>query len=289
MIRSMTGFGHADFSNSLLQGSLEIKSWNNRYLDVSVAAPAWLSALEPRIREFISSRVVHGKVEIALRVRSLDVPVRATVDFEAAREVAKALTELAKASGLNEGPRLADLLSVEGLFGFERDLDAEVAWAALGDALERAYAAHDTSRQVEGATLERDILKSLGRIETGLASISSLVPELERNLREQVRSRFEEIVGAAVDESRVLSEVAGLLMKYTINEEVVRLGAHLASFRRILADQASPAKKLDFLCQEINREVNTIGSKSGVLAVSEAVVELKDALENIREQLRNVE
>jgi len=289
MIRSMTGFGHGEFSSSLFQGSLEIKSWNNRYLDVSVSVPAWLSVLEPKIRDFVAARVTHGKIEIGLRVRSLDVPVRAVVDLEAAKAVSAALGEIARASGIVEGPRLSDIVAVEGILGFERELDAEAAWAEVSAELEKVFNAYDGSRKIEGAALERDILASVARIETGLASIIALAPVLEENLRRQVRERFEEIVGSSVDESRILAEVAGLLMKYTINEEVVRLGAHLVSFRKTLADQSTPAKKLDFVCQEMNREVNTIGSKSTLLAVSESVVELKDALENIREQLRNVE
>lgn len=289
MIRSMTGFGHADFAGSLLQGSVDIKSWNNRYLDIAVSAPAWLSALEPRVRDFIASRVVHGKVEVALRVRSLEVPVRAAVDLEAAKAVAEALRRLAEASGLAEGPRLADLVRVEGILGFERDLDVEAAWASLSGELGRAFEAYEASRLLEGAALEKDVLASLARVEEGLVLIRGQVPEMEDYLRRQVRGRFDELLGSAVDESRILAEVASLLVKYTINEEVVRLGAHIASFKRILAEQASPAKKLDFLCQEMNREINTIGSKSGLLAVSETVVELKDALENIREQLRNIE
>lgn len=96
-------------------------------------------------------------------------------------------------------------------------------------------------------------------------------------------------MGDAVDEGRILTETAALLMKYTVNEEVSRLGAHIASFRRILADEDAAAKKLDFLCQEMNREVNTIGSKNILLPIAEVVVELKDALENVREQLRNIE
>lgn len=289
MIRSMTGFGHKDFSTGLLQGSLEIKSWNNRYLDISVSAPAWLSVLEPKIRDFVAARVTHGKLEIGLRARSLDVPVRASVDAEAARAVSQALRELAQAAGISEGPRLSDIVAVEGILGFERELDAEAAWREVSSVLESAFHSFDDSRIAEGAELERDILESLARIESGRESIAAQAPSLEENLRKQVRERFAELLGSSIDESRVLAEVASLLMKYTINEEIVRLGAHLVSFRRILAEQATPAKKLDFLCQEMNREVNTIGSKSTLLSVSESVVELKDALENIREQLRNIE
>jgi uncharacterized protein (TIGR00255 family) len=115
------------------------------------------------------------------------------------------------------------------------------------------------------------------------------VPEIEKTVRAQLSARFKEVLGDAADEGRVLSEIASALMKYSINEEISRLSAHIESFSSIVEREASPGKKLDFLCQEMNREVNTIGSKSMLLAVSRSVVELKDSLENIREQLRNVE
>jgi uncharacterized protein (TIGR00255 family) len=115
------------------------------------------------------------------------------------------------------------------------------------------------------------------------------VPEVERTVRANLSSRFREVLGDAVDEGRILTEIASALVKFSINEELSRLAAHIESFSLTLESDPAPGKKLDFLCQEMNREVNTIGSKSMLLAVSRAVVELKDAFENIREQLRNIE
>ncbi len=119
--------------------------------------------------------------------------------------------------------------------------------------------------------------------------VAGHAPALERSIADNLRSRFAELLGNAVDENRILAETAVLLMKYTISEELARLRAHLEEFRSEAARNAAPGKKLDFLCQEINREINTIGSKSPILEVSRAVVSMKDALENVREQLRNVE
>jgi uncharacterized protein (TIGR00255 family) len=119
--------------------------------------------------------------------------------------------------------------------------------------------------------------------------VESRVGEIEASLKSQLLARFKEIMGEAVDENRVLAEVAALLMKYTVNEEVSRLKAHISSFHRGIESEEAVGKKLDFLCQEMGREVNTIGSKNILIPVAEAVVEMKDSLENIREQLRNIE
>jgi uncharacterized protein (TIGR00255 family) len=289
MIKSMTGYAHGDFSTGGIQASLEIKSWNNRYLDISVSTPSWLSKLEPRVRDFLSSRIAHGKVEFGLRARSLELPVKANADLSAARSVAAVLRDIARAAGIEEPIRLHSLLSIDGILSFEREIDENEVWAKVLPGLERLFLDYDRSRLEEGAALLQDLFSNLGRIETGLAVIRELVPEIERTLRKTVEERFAEILGEAANEGRMLAEVASLLMKYTINEEVVRLGAHCASFRKIIGSEAAPGKKLDFLCQEMNREVNTIGSKSMLLRASETVVELKDALENIREQLRNIE
>ena len=154
------------------------------------------------------------------------------------------------------------------------------------------YAAADqfeAERVREGRRTEEDILAHVDTLERMRGKISVLAPLLEASLQEHIRGRFAEVLGDAVDESRVLTETATLLVKYTIGEELCRLGAHLAEFREESAGNATAGKKLDFLCQEINREINTIGAKTPQLEVSRAVVTMKEALENIREQLRNVE
>ena len=289
MIKSMTGFAHREIGLPKLRGSMELKSYNNRYLDLQVSLPPHLARLEPRFRDYLQERIVHGKVELWLRVRSLDVPVRASADLEAAKAVAAVLRGIAGACGIDEPLRLGNLLSFDGVVAYERDLDEDELWGLLSGELEACFAAYDESRIREGAATEADIMAQLARIEAGAATVAANVPEIERTVRSQLQARFKDLLGDAVDEGRVLAETASLLMKYTVNEELSRLGAHVASFKRIVGKEASPGKKLDFLCQEMNREVNTIGSKNILLPAAEAVVELKDALENVREQLRNIE
>ncbi|HOX32812.1 MAG TPA: YicC family protein [Spirochaetales bacterium] len=289
MIKSMTGFAQREIETGSLRGSIGIKSYNNRYLDLSISLPPYFARLEPRFRDYLAGRVVHGKVEAWLRVRGLDLPVRASADLGAARAVAGVLREISEACGLSEPLRLSNILSFDGVVAYEREVDEDATWALLEPELGRCFAEYEEARLREGEATRADIAAQLERVSRQAESVRSRLPEIEATIRGQLQSRFKEALGEAVDEQRILAETASLLMKYTVNEELARLSAHISSFARIADSEAAPGKKLDFLCQEMNREVNTIGSKSMLLPVSQAVVELKDALENIREQLRNIE
>jgi uncharacterized protein (TIGR00255 family) len=206
-----------------------------------------------------------------------------------ARDVAAVLGQISEACGLEGRPALRDIVGFEGVVAFDRRIDEEALWSRALPELEACFAVYDASRVAEGASTRADIEAQMDRVTAGLAFIRSQVPEIERTVRAQLSSKFAEVLGDAVDEGRVLTEIASALMKYTISEEISRLAAHVESFGKTLETDSAPGKKLDFLCQEMNREINTIGSKSMILAVSRIVVDLKDALENIREQLRNIE
>jgi uncharacterized protein (TIGR00255 family) len=289
MIKSMTGFARRDIIQSGLRGILELKSYNNRYLDLAIYLPPYLSSLEPCIRSFLSERIVHGKVELSLRLREFDAPVETSADITAAKAVADVLKQIAEACDIKAPLSLGSVIGFEGVVAFERRLDEESIWRRIEAELFACFADYEASRVKEGAATRADIEEQLGRVASGVELVRGQVPEIEKTVRGQLKAKFEETLGDKVDEGRVLTEIASSLMKYSINEELSRLGAHIASFRNILEMGEAPGKKLDFLSQEMNREVNTIGSKSMLLTVSSAVVELKDALENIREQLRNIE
>jgi len=289
MIRSMTGFAYREIVQRGFRGSLEIKSYNNRYLDLSVSLPPYLSKLEPRIRSFLAERIVHGKVEAWLRVREFDAPVEANADIAAAKAVAGVLRQISEACDIAAPLSLREIVGFEGVVDFDRRIDDEDLWKRVLPELETCFAAYDASRIAEGGATRADIETQIDRVASGLSLIKEQVPEMERTIRSQLSTKFKEVLGDAVDEQRVLTEIASALMKYTISEEISRLSAHVDSFMHTLGSDSTPGKKLDFLCQEMNREINTIGSKSMLLPVSRAVVELKDALENTREQLRNIE
>ena len=289
MIKSMTGFGHRVIVQPGFRGNLEIKSYNNRYLDLTISLPPYLSKLEPRFRSFLTEKIVHGKVEVWLRVREFDTPVDVNADIPAAQAVASVLSQIAKNCDITGPLSLASILGFEGVVTFDREVDDEETWSRVIPELEICFADYERSRLQEGLSTRTDIEGQLARLSASLLFIREQVPEIDRTIRTQLSQKFKEVMGDAFDEGRVLTEIATALMKYSINEELSRLSSHIESFIRMLENDNAPGKRLDFLCQEINREVNTIGSKSMLLVVSQSVVELKDALENIREQLRNIE
>jgi len=288
-VKSMTGYGHKEWSDEAISLSVELKSYNNRFLDVFVNLPSFLSPLEPRIREFLTERCLRGKVEVSVRAKELKGDVSVSVDEAAAAAYFNAVRRLSAVLGLEESPRLSTIMGLDGVLVAEKSRDPERFWVPLEKMLRSAFDDFESARKREGAATEADILAHIGAIEAALSVVAGHGPAMEESIKENLRSRFKEVLGDQVDENRVLAETAVLLMKYTISEELSRLKAHLAEFRAESARNPAPGKKLDFLCQEINREINTIGSKTPILEVSRAVVEMKDALENVREQLRNIE
>jgi uncharacterized protein (TIGR00255 family) len=297
---SMTGFAWREWAGEDISLAVEIKGYNNRFLELQVSLPPWLSFMEPRVRELIGSVCGRGKVEVAIRVREINAPVSVSVNTNAARAYMDAFSSLAADLGIEAPLSVTVLTGMEGVLEVEKKRDGTKYWGIIEPVLKEALSVFQAERAREGKHTEEDILNSIGVIESSLKTVMSHIADLENSIKENIKSRIKEIAGdgaiggamgngVTIDENRILAETAMLLMKYTISEEVSRLSSHLAEFRAETARNERPGKKLDFLCQEINREINTIGSKSAILEVNRAVVEMKESLENVREQLRNVE
>jgi len=286
---SMTGYAYREYQDENIQLSLELKSYNNRYLDISVNAPSFLSPVEPGIRSFMKNRVHRGKVEVSVRVKELIENIEVHIDTKAAREYGKALNSLAQTLGLKEQAHLSHFLRLEGIFKPVKDRDIERLESLILSELEKADLDFQHARAVEGEATARDILENIRVFEDALVHIESHAEGLEEHIRGELSQRFRELVGEAYDENRILSETAVLLMKYSIGEETSRIRSHLNQFKNLMFQEGGVGKKLDFICQELNREINTIGSKSNIVEINQSVVDSKDALEKIREQLRNVE
>lgn len=288
-MKSMTGYGYAERQEGGFKCALEIKGYNGRYLDVVVNVPPAYGSLEPRVRAWISARVARGSVELSVRIKETGGAGAVSADLEAAKSAYGALIAIKKACGIPGRPSLQDLLSVEGILKLDRESDRESAWTVVEPLLAECGAQFERSRIAEGEATKKDILGQLDRVESALAAVRARVPEIEASVKDNLRRRFEELLPGAVDENRVLAETAVQLVKATVSEECGRAAAHIASFRKMAADDPAPGKKLDFISQELNREFNTIGSKSQIVEISQEVVSAKEAIENIREQLRNVE
>jgi len=291
---SMTGYAYREKTRQDLSVILEIKGCNNRYLEIAVNLPPWLSPYEAKIREQLSSFCNRGKIDVFIKIREHNVPVNISINVNAAKSYYDAIKNLTKELKISEKPNLNAILNMESIhtnsiFEIEKKRDVEHYWIDIEPLLNEAVKLFCAEREREGKYTEEDILGNLEKIRNSLKIITSFVPVIEKTLKDNVKTRFEELLGSKIDENRILTETASLLIKYTISEEISRLNSHLNEFKKETANNSRPGKKLDFLCQEINREINTIGSKSSIIEVTSEVVIMKEALENIREQLRNIE
>ncbi len=288
-MRSMTAYAIDERMNERFSVSLEVKSVNNRYLDVACNLPSFLAPLEAELRGVVSDNVSRGRVDLTVRVRELQSEIQVDVDAVNAEKYVTALQRLADLAGISSELRVEHLLGFEGLFSVEKKRDPQMYKPAVMEALDRALQMFLEQAHEEGEKTRVDIFSQLERIEKHLGQIEEQAPRLQQRIREQLMLRFTEMLGDGVDESRVYAETAVQLVKHSINEEIVRMRAHLGGFRSMVGEGGPMGKKLDFLCQELNREINTIGSKSFLYEIAEAVIEIKDSIENMREQLRNVE
>jgi uncharacterized protein (TIGR00255 family) len=276
--------------------SIEIKSYNSRFLEVFINIPPFLSGLEPRIREIALNALYRGKVEITIKLKH-NASISVSVNKETAQAYLQAMTGLSEALRLYEEPSLSLLLSMDGVMETSQSRNDDVYWEKLEPLFRSAITQLNNERAREGDHAQAHIVSLIAELEKSLETIGRFAQEEETILKERVRGRFiahlTEIAGSypvdAAIENRIYAEIAALLMKSTIAEELSRLNAHFAEFHAEIKRNPCPGKKLDFLCQEIQREINTIGSKACKHEVSGEVVSMKNALENIREQLRNIE
>jgi uncharacterized protein (TIGR00255 family) len=285
----MTGYAFTEHSDEDREITVEIRSVNNRYLEMYPTVPGFLTPMEPEIRTIVSKRAVRGKIELSIRIREFRTAPIIHVDEGAARAARGALDQLAGAAGIERPPEYQDILAFEGVIQVERKRDLDVYRELLFPLLHGTLDEWDRTRLREGSSTGDDIQSQVKRLEAAVAVFVAKAAEVEKTVIQTVREKFKDVLGSEVDEQRVLAEAASLALKHGTNEEMVRLRSHISSMHELLSEGGSIGKRLDFICQEINREVNTTGSKTISPEVQAAVVEAKDAVESIREQVRNIE
>ena len=294
MIRSMTGFGRADVSTELCTISVEVRSVNHRHLDLAVRLPRSLASVEPRVRRALSQRLERGRVDVSVQLGpgTGGGLQRVAIDATLAREYAERARALARELGLAGEPTLTWLLERSGVIRLEEsDLpDAEALWPTCEVALTRAVDALIEQRTVEGSALSAELralrVELTGHVETIAARAPAGAAWREERLRDRVKALLE---GAALDEARVLTEVAVWAEKSDVAEELARLRSHLEQLGTTLDKGGPVGRPLDFLLQELNREVNTVASKADDLELSQTTLAAKGVLEKMREQVQNLE
>ena len=288
---SMTGYAYEEKNYENAVVSVEIKSVNSRFLDLTVNLPPYLNPLESYFRNKITEKVARGKVDVYIRVKELESNPDITVDEGAVKAYSEAVKKVIKSSGFGRASEAAlnFILSQPGVIVSNRSYDMDKYKALLEPVFDSVLEKFNTDRAREGENMKRDLQQKLEKLSECAKFFTEWQPKMEEMFKEQITKKFRELLEDKADENRIMTETAAMLVKYTINEEIVRLNSHIAAMRDELAKNPAPGKKLDFICQEMNREINTIGSKNQFAEVGAMVITAKDSLENIREQSKNVE
>lgn len=289
-MNSMTGYGYRSVSRDDYQIEIEIKGYNNRYLEIASYINSSLSSYEGYITSQVKKVARRGKIELSVKLKVFESEAEVHLDEALFRQYLAAFRRAEEISSLHFDVDASALLRIEDLFSTSCQKNAEVYKDALDEALEGALHDFSLSRSREGEETKKDLYR-LGRsFEEANERIGRSVPEYEDYFRKLLIEKYEELdLSSRYDETKLLQEIGALLVKYSINEEQNRLKTHIKEYFKLLESSEPVGKKLDFLCQEMNREVNTTASKSQNVSITLETVQMKDDLENIREQIRNIE
>ncbi|GAX90430.1 YicC/YloC family endoribonuclease [Effusibacillus lacus] len=293
MIRSMTGYGRGESVAEGYRAVAELKAVNHRYAEINVRMSRDLLAFEELVKKLIADKIRRGRIEVYITLERLSGNVPAiAVNQELAVELKATADKLAQELGVESDLTIAQLLQTEGVVTIrEADTDPELVERVLADAVSEGVGNLLAMRTREGEQLSTYFLNRLAKLSDLADQVTERAPQVIEDYRERLKKRLQEWIDGQIeiDESRFLTEVALFAERANIDEELVRLKSHIGQFQATLTLADPVGRKLDFLVQEMNREVNTIGSKANDLVLSRLVVEAKSLLEQIREQVQNVE
>lgn len=292
MLRSMTGYGRSEAGRDGYRFLTEIKTVNHRYLEVSIRLPRPWSGVEDRVRQEIAGRLSRGRVEVV--ITSLQGPETTAIKFnpEMVQSYLRAFEQLRELVGEGAPPGLETFLTLPGVLETGELLpDLEKGWEVLKDSIIQAVDELIRARELEGKRLADDLLHRLAAIEQFIKDIEARSPRVVEEYRQKLQTRIQELLdGVSVDETRLAMEVALMADRSSITEELVRLSSHIRQCRDLIeGPESTVGRRMDFMLQEMNREINTIGSKTSDLTIAQVVIEVKAELEKIREQVQNLE
>lgn len=292
MIKSMTGYGKAVCENETARVTVEMKSVNHRYLDLSIKSPRKLNFLEQSVRNRISESIVRGKVDLFITLNEhADASYDVSINKEIARMYLDSIKDMASELGVDNDTKSSTLIRLPDVIEVvEKESDEDSLKALVFEALDNCIKSFIVSRENEGERLSKDLNSKMDEISGLVDKLEDKSPAIIEDYRERLRSKLSELMDiSTVDENRIAQEVVLYADKICIDEEMVRLKSHVTEVKDILANSAEAGRRLDFLAQELNRESNTILSKSTNAEVADIGITLKTLIEKVREQVQNIE
>lgn len=292
MLRSMTGFGREHIMFEGREILVEIKSVNSRYYEFSSKLPRAYGYIDEKLKALLANKISRGKVEVSVSIfNQVGTDAEIEVNEALARQYVDALRGVSETLSLRDDLSLTSIMRFSDIFTVKKTIeDEEVIWGQVKQVASVALDKFISMRETEGARMHDDIASRLQFIEDTVTKIESQSPETTKAYRERLFAKIKAVVeDRNIDEARVLTEAAIFSEKTAVDEETVRLRSHLSQYRSLIEQDVPVGRKLDFLTQELNREVNTIGSKCQDLEITKMVVDLKSEIEKIREQIQNIE
>lgn len=292
MLKSMTGYGEGAAESADWKVRVEVKTVNQRFLDIAFHTPKLLNAEEAHMRDRIKQTVARGKLDLFVTVEDLrEKSAEIRVDRKLALAYHQALNEMSDLLRVARPDDVATIASYPDVLSVEETASFEGGEPVLDEALDKALSALDTMRQTEGENLKQDFLHRIETLSGFVEKLRTLAPDIVAHYRERLQATMDELLSAEdIDKTRIIEETALYADKVNFTEEVVRLESHFAQFRAIIEGADAPVgRKLDFLIQEMNREANTIGSKCQSAEAAQTVVDMKSEIEKLREQVQNIE
>lgn len=291
MIKSMTGFGLGKYETNSREYTVEIRAINHRYNDISIKMPRYLSYIEDKVRGYISKNLSRGKIDVSISLVNMSSEGRnIKIDKGLAEAYINEMRSLVNDFGVVDDITATSIMRMPDIVTINNDADVETYWNELQNALEIALKNITLARETEGKRLAEDIKARLSQISSYVDRAEEKSSELLEEYRTKLVNRANELkANEIMDENRLGQEIVLFADKSSICEEITRLKSHIKSLEDMLDSDGPIGKKLDFLLQEMNRETNTIGSKANCLDITQLVVEMKNEIENIREQIQNIE
>ncbi len=291
MIKSMTGYGKALLSQNSRDYQIEIKSVNHRYLDISVKMPRQLSYLEEAVKKEISKKIKRGKVDVLITFENNSAEGKEIkINTELAKMYIKELRNLAEQENIQSNIEVTEISKFPDVLSVQNTQEDEIIKNEVIEVTKIATVNLFDMRQIEGEKISEDLKRRICNIEQKVNEISEISTGLIEEYVVKLERRIKELLNnQEIDENRLAQEVVIYADKCSIEEEITRINSHIVQFRDLLNSEEAIGKKLDFIIQEMNRETNTIGSKSNSLNITNGVIDIKTELENIREQIQNIE
>ena len=285
----MTGYSYKESATEEVSISTEIKSVNSRFLDLNINVPFYLNFMDIKIRDLLKNKINRGKVDVTVNVKLNEKESSINVNLNVAKQYIDNLNKIITHFNLKDDIRLFHLTKYDDIISVDKKRDYTKYWSLVSKSISENLIELLKMKEKEGNAVKKDLQLIIKRIDAHLKVIVKKVPKMEKELYDNTKTKLFELLNNKIDESRILTEAAILVNKSCVNEEINRLENYIKQFGDLIEEKNDMGKRIDFLCQEMHREINTLGSKVTLPELTSNVITIKNDIEKIREQIRNIE